>query len=208
MFRQVSLDGRLRWLRGVHGVYAGVRRVYAERTLYAASVCSSSPTVSPIRLFREVLDILRGVPRFRGFRTVRESPAQHLHAVRSPNGCPSPLRSGPARWALVKCLATLSPRDGFHPCEFWLVRDTSCPAAVSWQPFNLEYVAYASSSSTPTGALSARHEYEYCDVCVNRSDDKMLDVCFQVSQRLTSDPTTTPQQSHKEIDNAANRADQ
>ena len=47
---------------------------------------------------------------------------------------------------------------------------------------------------------------EYCDVCVNRSGDNMLDVCFQVSQRLTSDPTTTPQ--HKEIDNAANRADQ
>ena len=36
----------------------------------------------------------------------------------------------------------------------------------------------------------------------------MLDVCFQVSQRLTSDLTTTPQQCHKEIDNAANRADQ
>ena len=53
-----------------------------------------------------------------------------------------------------------------------------------------------------------RHEYEYCDVCVNRSDDNMLDDCFQVSQRLTSDPTTTPQQCHKEIDNAANRADQ
>ena len=38
--------------------------------------------------------------------------------------------------------------------------------------------------------LCARHEYEYCDVCVNRSDDSMLYVCFQVSQRLTSDPTT------------------
>ena len=57
-------------------------------------------------------------------------------------------------------------------------------------------------------ALRARHEYEYCDVCVNRSDDNMLDVCLQVSQQLTSDPTTTPQQCHKEIDNAANRADQ
>ena len=53
-----------------------------------------------------------------------------------------------------------------------------------------------------------RHEYEYCDVCVNRSDDNVLDDCFQVSQRLTSDPTTTPQQCHREIDNAANRADQ
>ena len=41
-----------------------------------------------------------------------------------------------------------------------------------------------------------RHEYEYCDVCVNRSDDNMLDVCFQESQ-LTSDPTTTPQQCEK-----------
>ena len=56
--------------------------------------------------------------------------------------------------------------------------------------------------------LCVRHEYQYCDVCVNRSDDNMLDDCFQVSQRLTSDPTTTPQQCHKEIDNAANRADQ
>ena len=43
------------------------------------------------------------------------------------------------------------------------------------------------------GGLLARHEYEYCDVYVNRSDDNMFDVCFQVSQRLTSDPTTTPQ---------------
>ena len=41
-----------------------------------------------------------------------------------------------------------------------------------------------------------RHEYEYCDVCVNRSDDNMLDVCFQESQ-LTSDPTTSPQQCNK-----------
>ena len=41
-----------------------------------------------------------------------------------------------------------------------------------------------------------RHEYEYFDVCVNRSDDNMLDVCFQESQ-LTSDPATTPQQCNK-----------
>ena len=41
-----------------------------------------------------------------------------------------------------------------------------------------------------------RHEYDFCDVCVNRSDDNMLDVCFQDSQ-LTSDPTTTPQQCNK-----------
>ena len=54
-------------------------------------------------------------------------------------------------------------------------------------------------------AHRVRHEYEYCDVCVNRSDDNMLDVWFQDSQRLTSDPTTTPQQCHKEIDNAAMR---
>ena len=37
-----------------------------------------------------------------------------------------------------------------------------------------------------------RLEYEYCDVCVNRSDDNVLHDCFQVSQRL-SDPKTTPQ---------------
>ena len=49
-----------------------------------------------------------------------------------------------------------------------------------------------------------RHEYKYC---VNRSDDNMLDDKFQVSQRLTSDPTTTPQQCTTEIDNSANRAD-
>ena len=53
-----------------------------------------------------------------------------------------------------------------------------------------------------------RHEYENFDVCLNRPVDNMLDDCFQVSQRLTSDPTTTPHQCHKEIDNAANRADQ
>ena len=45
-------------------------------------------------------------------------------------------------------------------------------------------------------AHSVRHEYEYCDVCVNRSDDNMLEVFFQESQ-LTSDPTTTPQQCNK-----------
>ena len=45
-------------------------------------------------------------------------------------------------------------------------------------------------------ALCARHEYEYCDVYVNRSDDNMLDVCFQDAQS-TSDPTTTPQQCDK-----------
>ena len=27
-------------------------------------------------------------------------------------------------------------------------------------------------------ALLVRHEYEYCDVCVNRSDDNMLDDCM------------------------------
>ena len=53
---------------------------------------------------------------------------------------------------------------------------------------------------------SVRHEYEYCDVCVNRSDDNMLDDNFQVSQRLTSDLTTTPHQCTKEMDNCANRA--
>ena len=37
-------------------------------------------------------------------------------------------------------------------------------------------------------ARGVRHEYEYSNVCVNRSDDNMLDDCFQVSQRLTSDP--------------------
>ena len=46
-----------------------------------------------------------------------------------------------------------------------------------------------------------QHEYEYCDVCVNRSDDNMPEDNFQVSQRLTSDLTTTPQQCNKEIDN-------
>ena len=50
-------------------------------------------------------------------------------------------------------------------------------------------------------------ENEYCDVSVNRSDDNILTDYFQVSQRLTSDPTTTPQQCTKEIDKSANRAD-
>ena len=36
------------------------------------------------------------------------------------------------------------------------------------------------------------YEYELLRMsCVNRSDDNMLDVCFQESQ-LTSDPGTTP----------------
>ena len=39
------------------------------------------------------------------------------------------------------------------------------------------------------------------------TDDNMLDDNFPVSQRLTSDPTTTPQQCTKEIDNSATRAD-
>ena len=55
----------------------------------------------------------------------------------------------------------------------------------------------AASVAVVPPAPIARHENEYCDVCVNRSDDNMLDVCFQVSQRLTSDPTTTPQQCNK-----------
>ena len=42
-----------------------------------------------------------------------------------------------------------------------------------------------------------RHEYAYCDSCVNRSDDNMLDGNIQVSQRLTNDPKTTPQQCNK-----------
>ena len=44
-----------------------------------------------------------------------------------------------------------------------------------------------------------QHECEHFDVCVNRSDDNLLDDNFQVS---------TPQQCDKEIDNFANRADQ
>ena len=44
-----------------------------------------------------------------------------------------------------------------------------------------------------------RQEYEYCDVCVNRTDDNILNYCFQVSQRLTSDPTTTPQQCTRRL---------
>ena len=50
-------------------------------------------------------------------------------------------------------MAALSPPDGFHHCQFCLVRDTPCPAAPSGQPFDLEYVAHTSSSSTSTGAL-------------------------------------------------------
>ena len=39
-----------------------------------------------------------------------------------------------------------------------------------------------------------RHEYEYCDVCVNRSDDNMLDVCFQdpLHNSVTRRSTTLP----------------
>ena len=53
-----------------------------------------------------------------------------------------------------------------------------------------------------------RHEYEYCDVKVNRSDDNVPDDIKTGSQRLTSDLKTTSQQCNKEIDNSANRADQ
>ena len=48
----------------------------------------------------------------------------------------------------------------------------------------------------PVLPQGVRHEYEYCDVYVNRSDDNMLDVSFQDSQ-LTSNPTTTPQQCNE-----------
>ena len=40
----------------------GVRRVYEERTWYAASTCSYSPTVSPVQLFREVPPPCPGSP--------------------------------------------------------------------------------------------------------------------------------------------------
>ena len=50
------------------GAYAGctqgVSRTHVKRTQYAASTCSSSPTVSPVQLFREVRSTPRGVPRF------------------------------------------------------------------------------------------------------------------------------------------------
>ena len=49
--------------------------------------------------------------------------------------------------------AALSPPDGFRRYEFWLVRETPCPADLSGQPFDLEYVAYALSSFSSTGAL-------------------------------------------------------
>ena len=48
-------------------------------------------------------------------------------------------------------------------------------------------------------ARGVRHEYEYCDVCVNRSDDNMLDVCFQDSQ-LTSIPRPLHNSATKEIE--------
>ena len=49
-----------------------------------------------------------------------------------------------------------------------------------------------------------RHEYEYCDVCVNRSDDNMLDV----NRNSPVIPRPLHNSATKEIDNLANRADQ
>ena len=61
---------------------------------------------------------------------------------------------------------------------------------------------WISTSTSVTSAMlaqlttSALRTDQYHGLCVNRSDDNMLDVCFQESQ-LTSDPTTTPQQCNK-----------
>ena len=104
------------------------------------------------------------------------------HAGAHSQGSPGPskqtppeLDSGCSSWSQVPSREELSHRP--HP--------------------HLDRMTVASRSSLRYGvSRGVRHEYEYCDACVNRSDDNILDVCFQESQ-LTSDPTTTPQQCNK-----------
>ena len=67
------------------------------------------------------------------------------------------------------------------------------PSALEGPPGPRFFEACTARARRQRGARCVRHEYEYCDVCVIRSDDNMVDDMFQVSQRLTSDLTTTPQ---------------
>ena len=101
---------------------------------------------------------------------------------------------------------TLSFKNGFNPMTLsskiifiqWHFRPKSFSSKISCvqNQFQPKIAEARRVAPRRVGARSVRHEYEYCDVCVNRSDDNMLDVCFQDSQ-LTSDPTTTPQQCNK-----------
>ena len=91
------------------------------------------------------------------FRTVRGSPRTKppLCALTKWRSQPSSHWTSTLGSHLVSGLvepATLSPHDGFHHYEFRLVRGTPCPAALPGQPFDLEYAACASSSSTPKGS--------------------------------------------------------
>ena len=86
-----------------------------------------------------------------------------------------------------------------HRCRFIVSKSQNAPfqtgtPLICRRPY-CDSVRGRDSSATRL-RYHVRHEYEYCHVCVNRSDDNMLDVCFQESQ-LTSDPTTTPQQCNK-----------
>ena len=82
--------------------------------------------------------------------------------------------------------------------EQWLLAGL-IDTATHWvkHPVNYSH-PYSKPATVPDALLNVRHDYEYCDVSVSRSDHNMLDYNFQVSQRLTSDLTNTPQQCNKE----------
>ena len=141
--------------------------------------------------------------------------SQGLRSLRSPTSIRPLVRKGALPGAVQKKIQTEAKQ---HEGIFLGIKDESEVAVMGTLPGKVfaRSIRRVPKEDSGDGILfnrirglpCVRHEYECCDVCVNRSDDNMLDDCFQVSQRLTSDPTTTPQQCHKEIGNAANRADQ
>ena len=72
-------------------------------------------------------------------------------------------------------------------CTFLFTRFQACS-----EPQHCRFIV--SKSQNISIPMTQPHEHEYCDVCVNRSDDSMLDVCFQESQRTSDFTTTTVQQ--------------
>ena len=51
---------------------------------------------------------------------------------------------------------------------------------IDWGNIGLVVCGPAARATRATWATRVRHEYEYCDVCVTRSDGNTLDDCFQV----------------------------
>ena len=121
--------------RGVHGMYAEGGGAHAVRSIHGLFFSDGSFYAATLL---EVLGILLGVPRFSRF-------SDCLRDLK-------PFTLGSHQMLGLVGPATPSLPDGFHHCEFWLVRDIPRPAALSGQSFDLEHGACASSSSASTGA--------------------------------------------------------